>query len=158
MDNNFMYQKKDFIKVGIAEGSFNHLIKKLNIDNPDFMCIKVLPNGIKAKFFNEKAMKIVLDYKKAKEESKNKNELLLLNQNTELKRQTQQLQNAIAILESQHSKEIINLKDEWHKKELQLTEEKMAKDKQLSEKQKEIEYLENMNLWQFIKWKRNHRY
>ena len=164
MEDNFIYQKKDFIKIGIAEGSFNHLIKKLNIDNPDFMCVKILPNGINAKFFNEEAMQIVLSYKKAKEQGKNKNELLLLNQNSELKQQNQQLQNAIAVLESKYTKEISALKDEWHEKELQLLErngslikEGVDKDRQLFEKQKEMESLGNMSFWQFRKWKKEQR-
>lgn len=171
MQDKFIYQKKDFVNCGVPEGSFGRLIKKLEIDNSDYMCQKVLPNGINAKFFTEEAMQIVLNYLKSKEESKNKNELLLLNQNSEMKKlnlelqqKNLQLQNAITLLESQHTKEISNLKDEWHETEKQLLErngslikEGVEKDRQLFEKQKEIESLGNMNFWQFRKWKKEQR-
>lgn len=164
MQDKFIYQKKDFVNCGVPEGSFGRLIKTLEIDNSDYMCQKILPNGINAKFFTEEAMQIVLNHLRAKEESKNKNELLLLNQNSELKQKNQQLQNTIAILESQYTKEISNLKDEWHNTEKQLLErngslikEGVEKDKQLFEKQKEMELISNMNFWQFRKWKKEQR-
>lgn len=59
MNNKFIYQKKDFVNIGVPEGSFNGLIKRLDIDNPDYMCFKELPNKINAKFFTEEAIHIV---------------------------------------------------------------------------------------------------
>ena len=77
---------------------------------------------------------------------------------------TTKLQNAVAILESQYTKQISELKDEWHNTEKQLLErngslikEGVEKDKQLFEQQKEIEIVSNMNFWQFRKWKKEQR-
>ena len=79
-------------------------------------------------------------------------------------KENQKLQNAVAILESQYTKQISELKDEWHNTEKQLLErngslikEGVEKDKQLFEQQKEIEIVSNMNFWQFRKWKKEQR-
>ena len=68
------------------------------------------------------------------------------------------------ILESQYTKQIAELKDEWHNIEKQLLErngslikEGAEKDKQLFEQQKEMEIVGNMNFWQFRKWKKEQR-
>ena len=114
MNNKFIYQKKDFVNIGVPEGSFNGLIKRLDIDNPDYMCFKELPNKINAKFFTEEAMQIVLNYLKDKEKANNQNELILLQQNSELKQQIQQMQNALTLLESRHTQELSEAKDECH--------------------------------------------
>ncbi len=60
--------------------------------------------------------------------------------------------------ESQYTKEISKLKDEWHEKEVLLLErngsllkEGVEKDKQIYENEKEIEILSNMNYWEFRK-------
>ena len=164
LNEEYIYQKKDFVKLGVKEGSFYKMIKDLEIDTPEYCTTTILKNGIQAKCFNKKAFDIISKYINEKGLRNSKNELALVNENISLKEENQKLQNAVAILESKYTKEISELKDEWHEKEVQLLEKNgklikdgVEKDKQIFEKQKEMESLENMNLWQFIKWRRNHK-
>ena len=164
LKEEFIYQKKDFVKLGVKEGSFYKMIKDLEIDTPEYCSTKILKNGIQAKCFNQKAFDIISKYINEKGLKNSKNELVLVNENISLKEENQKLQNAVAILESQYTKQISELKDEWHNTEKQLLErngslikEGVEKDKQLFEKQKEMESLENMNFFQFLKWKKNRK-
>ena len=161
LNEEFIYQKKDFVKLGVKEGSFYKMIKDLELDTPEYCATKILKNGIQAKCFNQKAFDIISKYINEKGLRNSKNELALVNENISLKEENQKLQNAIAILESQYTKEISKLKDEWHEKEVQLLErngsllrEGVEKDKQIYENEKIIEGLSNMNFWQFRKWKK----
>ena len=161
LNEEFLYQKKDFVKLGVKEGSFYKMIKDLELDTPEYCATKILKNGIQAKCFNQKAFDIISKYINEKGLRNTKNELALVNENISLKEENQKLQNAIAILESQYTKEISNLKDEWHEKEVLLLErngsllkEGVEKDKQIYENEKKIEVLSNMNYWEFRKWKK----
>ena len=122
LNKEFIYQKKDFVKLGVKEGSFYKMIKDLELDTPEYCVTKILKNGIQAKCFNQKAFDIISKYINEKGLRNSKNELALVNENISLKEENQKLQNAIAILESQYTKEISNLKDEWHEKEVLLLE------------------------------------
>ena len=164
LNEEYIYQKKDFVKLGVKEGSFYKMIKDLEIDTPEYCTTKILKNGIQAKCFNQKAFDIISKYINEKGLRNSKNELALVNENISLKEENQKLQNAVAILESQYTKQISELKDEWHNTEKQLLErngslikEGVEKDKQLFEQQKEIEIVRNMNFWQFRKWKKEQR-
>ena len=164
LNEEFIYQKKDFVKLGVKEGSFYKMIKDLEIDTPEYCTTKILKNGIQAKCFNQKAFDIISKYINEKGLRNSKNELALVNENISLKEENQKLQNAVAILESQYTKQIAELKDEWHNIEKQLLErngslikEGAEKDKQLFEQQKEMEIVGNMNFWQFRKWKKEQR-
>lgn len=161
LNEEFLYQKKDFVKLGVKEGSFYKMIKDLELDTPEYCATKILKNGIQAKCFNQKAFDIISKYINEKGLRNSKNELALVNENISLKEENQKLQNAIAILESQYTKEISNLKDEWHEKEVLLLErngsllkEGVEKDKQIYENEKKIEILSKMNYWEFRKWKK----
>lgn len=161
LNEEFIYQKKDFVKLGVKEGSFYKMIKDLELDTPEYCATKILKNGIQAKCFNQKAFDIISKYINEKGLRNSKNELALVNENISLKEENQKLQNAIAILESQYTKEISTLKDEWHEKEVLLLErngsllkEGVEKDRQIYENEKEIEILSNMNYWEFRKWKK----
>ena len=161
LNKEFIYQKKDFVKLGVKEGSFYKMIKDLELDTPEYCVTKILKNGIQAKCFNQKVFDIIYKYINEKGLRNSKNELALVNENISLKEENQKLQNAIAILESQYTKEISNLKDEWHEKEVLLLErngsllkEGIEKDKQIYENEKKIEILSNMNYWKFRKWKK----
>ena len=39
IDEEFMYQKKDFVKLGVKEGSFYKMIKDLEIDTPEYLSL-----------------------------------------------------------------------------------------------------------------------
>lgn len=164
LNEDFIYQKKDFVKLGVKEGSFYKMIKDLEIDTPEYCSTKILKNGIQAKCFNQKAFDIISKYINEKGLRNSKNELALVNENISLKEENKKLQNAVAILESQYTKQISELKDEWHNTEKQLLErngslikEGVEKDRQIFEKQKEIELVRNMSFWQFRKWKKEQR-
>ena len=154
MNNKFIYQKKDFVNIGVPEGSFNGLIKRLDIDNPDYMCFKELPNKINAKLFTEEAMQIVLNYLKDKEKANNQNELILLQQNSELKQQIQQMQNALTLLESRHTQELSEAKDEWHEKEKALIKQSESNKRTAERAEQQLENMEQWNFWQFRSWKK----
>ena len=154
MDDRFIYQKKDFVNIGVPEGSFSRVIKNLDLETPEYMTIKQLPNKINAKFFTQEAMEVVLDYLKDKQAAKNKNELMLLEQNTELKQQVQQLQNVVALLESRHTQEMANAKDEWHEKEKDLISQAESQRRATEKAEQELEHLETMSWWQFRAWKK----
>ena len=164
INEEFMYQKKDFVKLGVKEGSFYKMIKDLEIDTPEYCTTKILNNGIQAKCFNQKAFDIISKYINEKGLRNSKNELALVNENISIIEQNQKLHNSVAVLESQYTKQISELKDKWHETEKQLLErngslikEGVEKDKQLFERQKEIELVGNMNFWQFRKWKKEQR-
>ena len=53
LNEEFIYQKKDFVKLGVKEGSFYKMIKDLEIDTPEYCSTKILKNGIQAKCFNQ---------------------------------------------------------------------------------------------------------
>ena len=59
MEEIYKYQRKDFIALGIKEGSFSKLIKDLDIDNENYRIERPLRNGLMAKFFNQEAMDII---------------------------------------------------------------------------------------------------
>mgnify|MGYP001624643110 FL=1 len=42
INEEFMYQKKDFVKLGVKEGSFYKMIKDLEIDTPEYCTTKIL--------------------------------------------------------------------------------------------------------------------
>ena len=106
LNEEFIYQKKDFVKLGVKEGSFYKMIKDLGIDTPEYCTTKILKNGIQAKCFNQKAFDIISKYINEKGLRNSKNELALVNENISLKEENQKLQNAVAILESQYTKQI----------------------------------------------------
>ena len=44
LNEEFIYQKKDFVKLGVKEGSFYKMIKDLEIDTPEYCTTKILKN------------------------------------------------------------------------------------------------------------------
>ena len=70
LNEEFIYQKKDFVKLGVKEGSFYKMIKDLEIDTPEYCNTKILKNGIQAKCFNQKAFDIISKYINEKGEEK----------------------------------------------------------------------------------------
>lgn len=167
-DEEFKYQRKDFIALGIKEGSFGKLIKDLDLDNDNYRIFKTLPNGVNAKFFNQSAMDNVSAYLKEKGIYNSKTELALITENQELKKQLDILQKKYLLDMSIKDKQISDtqleagkLKDEWHEKEVQLLErngslikEGVEKDKQIYETERKIDILASMNYWEFRKWKK----
>lgn len=154
-EEKYIYKKSDFLNLGVKEGSFLKLIKDLELDQSEFMTKKFLKENRNRPvlYFTAEAYQKVAKYLQDKKKSKGNQELLLIDKVNSLTEENQNLKNVVAMLESQYTKEISELKDSWHKKE----NEWHIKDKQLSEKQKEIEFLENMSLWQFIKWRKNRK-
>lgn len=124
INDEYIFQKRDFIMLGVKSGSFDKLIKDLGINNEKFMIRKVLRNGINAKFFTQEAYNIVADYLKSKQDSNNSQELALALKNKSLEEQNQKLQNAIALMESQYTKQISSLTEEKLNQELEFEKEK----------------------------------
>lgn len=169
MYDNFIYQKKDFVKLGVKEGSFNYLMTKLNLNNSNFCITKVLPNGIKAKFYNKEAYKKIAEY--LENNKKNKVEILLIKETDNLKEKIVNLQNQLIIAnakdiqkENDFLKEKEKIKTEYQKKIDKITEEKneiekgnkkLIKEKVEADKEKyqqEIKF-KSMSIFDFIKWK-----
>lgn len=140
LDEEFKYRKRDFLKLGIKKGSFYKLIKDLNLDTPDY-CKTVLGNGSnKIRYFNQEAYNIIVQYINKKGIKNTRSELALTNENIELKAQNQKLQNALTMLESKHTKEIADLKDEWHEKENEWHNEREKLKEELRDKMPREEY------------------
>ena len=169
MYDNFIYQKKDFVKLGVKEGSFNYLMTKLNLNNSNFCITKVLPNGIKAKFYNKEAYKKIAEY--LENNKKNKVEILLIKETDNLKEKIVNLQNQLIIAnakdiqkENDFLKEKEKIKAEYQKRIDKITEEKneiekgnkkLIKEKVEADKEKyqqEIKF-KSMSIFDFIKWK-----
>ena len=169
MYDNFIYQKKDFVKLGVKEGSFNYLMTKLNLNNQNFCITKVLPNGIKAKFYNKEAYKKIAEY--LENNKKNKVEILLIKETDNLKEKIVNLQNQLIIAnakdiqkENDFLKEKEKIKAEYQKRIDKITEEKneiekgnkkLIKEKVEADKEKyqqEIKF-KSMSIFDFIKWK-----
>lgn len=169
MYDNFIYQKKDFVKLGVKEGSFNYLMTKLNLNNSNFCITKVLPNGIKAKFYNKEAYKKIAEY--LENNKKNKVEILLIKETDNLKEKIVNLQNQLIIAnakdiqkENDFLKEKEKIKTEYQKRIDKITEEKneiekgnkkLIKEKVEADKEKyqqEIKF-KSMSVFDFIKWK-----
>ena len=107
-------------------GSFNSVIKKLNLDNANYRIKQKNSHDRMIYYFNEEAYKKVADYLKNKKNSKNSTELMLLNANNELKIQVQDLQNKLSIAtafttkqENEYLKKIDEIKDKNNKEQQQ---------------------------------------
>ena len=111
-DKKYIYKKADFLKIGVAEGSFRKLMQNLNLNSTEFCTAKISAEtkNRKTLYYTEEAYQKVLQYLKDKEKSNNKNELLLARANTELKMENQNLKNAVTLLESKYTKENTELK------------------------------------------------
>lgn len=161
----FIYQKKDFVNIGIKQGSFDKLIKDLNIDNENYMMRKQLRNGISAKFFNQEAYDIVLNYIKAKNDSHaSQAQVSLSLKNKELEEQNIKLKATLAIIENEYNKKISEISEKnikiekeleiiklEHKNEIfQLQQEKEKNEwklnNELQKKEMEMEELQNRGL------------
>lgn len=134
------------------------MINDLGLNTEEYCQNIILKNGIKAHRYNQEAYDIIVQFIKNKNIQTSQNELALTNQNIDLKKQSQKLQNTIAMLESQHTKELAQKQEEWHQKEVQLLEsngkllqQANEKDKQMYEQQAK---LKSMSIFQFIKWRR----
>lgn len=154
---NYIYTKKDFTNLGVAEGSFNDLIKKLNLNNANYRIKQQNSHGRMIYYFTEEAYNKVAKYLKNKEDSKNSTELMLLNANNELKMQVQDLQNKLSIATAyttQQENEYLKKIDEIKEKNIneQLKEQRKYEDLKdkynILEKEKnaEIERLKHRNL------------
>lgn len=157
MDDRFIYQKKDFVNIGVKPGSFSRLLKTLDLEQPEYMTIKQLGNGINAKFFTQEAMEKVVQYLEEKKKAGTSTELVLIQQNTELKQQVQQLQNAVALLESRHTQELTAVKEEWHKKETEYIKENADLKQVAKSKEDYLNSMEDWSIWKFRTWKKVHR-
>ena len=178
-ERKYKWQKKDFVLLGVPEGSFNHLMEKLELNTPEFMAYKKLKNNIRAKFYTDEAMKTVTKHLKNKEESNNRVELDLINKNSELADQVKILAIEIATRDktiaeqgeelAKKDTEIVNLQfshsEEMREKENEIAnlkinhaEEIRIKDQELTEKDKKISEYENASFFGIIKaWRRNRK-
>ena len=125
-DKKYIYKKADFLKLGVAEGSFRKLMQNLELNSPEFCTFKITPENHNRKtlYYTEEAYQKVLQYLRDREKSKNKNELLLAKANTELKQENQNLKNTLALLESRYTKENTELQIKLKDMELEREKEK----------------------------------
>ena len=116
-EEEYIYQRKDFLNLGIPEGSFHKVMKDLGLETGEYCMEKRIDRNVRAKFYTVEAYKKVSDYIESKKNTNNKTELLVYKENQELKTQVQQLQNAVAMMESKYTKQVTEL--ELSKKDLE---------------------------------------
>lgn len=61
LNEEFIYQKKDFVKLGVKEGSFYKMIKDLEIDTPEYCTTKILKMVFKQNVLIKKLLILYLN-------------------------------------------------------------------------------------------------
>ena len=64
------------------------------------------------------------------------------------------MQNALTLLESRHTQELSEAKDEWHEKEKALIKQSESNKRTAERAEQQLENMEQWNFWQFRSWKK----
>ena len=83
---DYIYKRKDFLDMGVPEGSFNKIMKDLGLNTPEFCIEKRIERNVKAKFYTAKAYEKVGNYLEAKNNTPHKQAMRVYERNRDLEK------------------------------------------------------------------------
>lgn len=89
----YRYRRKDFLDMGVPEGSFNKIMKNLELNTPQFCMEKTIDRNVKAKFYTVEAYEKVGNYLEAKNNTPHKQAMRVYEENRNLKQALERIQN-----------------------------------------------------------------
>lgn len=147
-EDKYIYKKADFLKIGVAEGSFRKLMQDLELNTSEFCTTKVLSenNNRPTLYYTKEAYEKVIEHLKNKEKSKKSDtSIAVVQELNQAKIENQNLKNTLAVLEAKYTKE--NTEIRLKMKDMELAHQKENAEKELKIKELEGEYKRVQDNW-----------